>query len=235
LAELEAKKYELVPKQQIDVTPYETELVNAKSKLVPFDQTEEYAQLKAKLDELENSRTEIPAVADTTELQNEKKTLLLDIEMLSQVIARLDEKARAEKRITEKQNELRANGIEKAKVEGLLDAVIRREREWADIVRTKSNQYLKRCHVEMLETAKSGEINDICTISIDGVDVNTTNTANKIIVGVDIAQAFMTKYDINLPIIIDNAEQITTENLPQHNGQLIAMYVDENYKDLNIG
>jgi hypothetical protein len=45
----------------------------------------------------------------------------------------------------------------------------------------------------------------------------------------------MTKYDINLPIIIDNAEQITTENLPQHNGQLIAMYVDENYKDLNIG
>lgn len=234
LEELKREKESIVKKEQIDLTQFEEEVVNAKAKVKPFEETEQYKGLMEQLEVLKTNRTEIPE-SDTSELRKESSRLVTDIEYLSRIVSRRDDYDKGIEKINGKQEELRLNGIAKAKLEGTLDKVMEREREWASIIRTRANKYLKKCHVEMTELSKSGELYDICSVSIDGVDINTTiNTANKVIAGVDIAQAFMTKYDVQMPIIIDNAEQITSPNLPECSGQLIVMYVDENYKELTM-
>jgi DNA repair exonuclease SbcCD ATPase subunit len=232
--ELEAKLSQLAPREVPDTTALERDFEARKLATAPFEATQRYIYATQEIEELTKALTTIPEAEDTTALTQEKQQILSDIEMLSKVVARREEYARAEQRIEQKQTTLRENGIEKARLEGLLENVLQREREWADIVRTRANQYLTCCHVEMTELSKSGELVDICSISIEGVDINTTNTARKIIAGVDIARAFMKKYGVELPLLIDNAEQITPDNLPTHTGQMIALYVDERYRELTL-
>lgn len=234
LEELKKELEALVPCEVEDISELKSQLDAARAKIIPFEQTDEYKKGQECIKELEDTLTVIPETQDASELQQQKQSLLTDVEMLSMVVARKDEFARVSARIEQKQDELRENGIAKAKVEGLLSKVMEREREWADIVKQRANKYLKRCHVEMLEIAKSGELNDICSVSIDGVDINTTNTADRVIAGCDIAEAFMDKYGIIAPIIIDNAEQVTDDNIPQTEGQLVLMYVDKSCEQLTF-
>ena len=86
----------------------------------------------------------------------------------------------------------------------------------------------------MTEINKSGEINDICTITIDGVDVGVANTARQIIAGIDIANAFQKYAGVEMPLFIDNAEQICDNNIPTLRNQLVMTYVDENYPQLTV-
>ena len=121
-----------------------------------------------------------------------------------------------------------------ARLEGLIAKCVEREREWASIVRDRANRYLHHCKVEMTEINKSGEINDICTITIDGVDVGVANTARQIIAGIDIANAFQRYAGVEMPLFIDNAEQICDNNIPTLRNQLVMTYVDENYPQLTV-
>ena len=86
----------------------------------------------------------------------------------------------------------------------------------------------------MTEINKSGEINDICTVTIDGVDVGVANTARQIMAGIDIAKAFQTNAELDMPMFVDNAEQITDNNIPVISNQMILTYVDANYPELSI-
>jgi DNA repair exonuclease SbcCD ATPase subunit len=228
LKELEEKKASIkvqeVPSFEEEKKAYE----DAKEGKRMFDDTEEFKTLTEEISRMEESLTVVPE-SDTSELQAEKDALLQTIKDLSVIVAREEEYARGQKRIEEIEEKKRQVGIEMAHLEGLLDTAIRREREWADIVRTRANKYFKYCHIEMTEISKAGEINDICTVTVGGVDFKTTNTASSVLAGVDIANAFMACYDVAMPTVMDNAEQITDNNLPTVSGQLVAMYVDKDY------
>lgn len=125
-------------------------------------------------------------------------------------------------------------GVELAKWEGLLDKLIAREREWADIVRDRANKYLEYSHVEMIEISKSGELNDTCTLSIDNVDRGVTNHANKTIIGIDISNAICRRYDVSLPLFIDDFEHFTSDMEYAGDRQVITMSADKEYPELTI-
>lgn len=229
IANLKKELAEIVFNPLLDCATIEADIESAKAMVQPFDDSALQIELKA----MEDNLTVVPVI-DTDALLQEKSALNREIQELQAVVAKESRLESDNAKIAAKEEERNKNGVELAMYEGLFDKCVEREREWASIVRDRANRYLHHCKVEMTEINKSGEINDICTVTIDGVDVGVANTARQIMAGIDIAKAFQTNAGLNLPMFIDNAEQITDNNIPVISNQMIMTYVDADYPDLNI-
>lgn len=230
-------------KKSLDEMPPERELLDKDSLLaaldeanenaIPFENSDMFRILNNQLNLMESQLTVVPEV-NADELVAEKKRLSVEITELSKIVLKKTERERGEKTIAEKEKEKSKTGVELARLEGLFDKCVEREREWAAIVRDRANKYLHYCKVEMIELSKAGEMTDICTVTIDGVDVGVANTARQLVAGIDIAEAFQMNAGLNLPLFVDNAEQICDCNIPAVENQMILTYVDEKCPELTV-
>lgn len=221
------------PKPLLDIAELESQLELAKSNVVSFEKSDIYTKIADEITDMELSLTVIPEV-DSAELVSEKAQLNADIARLNDIIGRKSSRALGEARIEEKEKEKSDVGVELARLEGLFDKCVEREREWASIVRDRANKHLHYSHVEMTELTKAGELVDVCTLTARSVGSGSQNNATQILIGVDLAQAFQANAGLSLPIFIDNAEGIVDSNLPDTSGQLILLYVDKDYPRLTI-
>lgn len=227
IADLEAQANSIEIKPLLDAAAIEADIESVN--VQPYDDSALMVELK----EMEDSLTVVP-VLNTEALLTEKATLDREIQELQKIVAKESRLAEDNAKITAKESEASATGVELAKLEGLFNKCVEREREWASIVRDRANKYLHYCKVEMTELNKSGDLVDVCTITIDGVDVGVANTARQIIAGIDIAEAFQQNAGLNLPLFIDNAEQICDCNIPAVDNQVVLTYVDDKYPELTI-
>lgn len=218
---------------RIDTDEIRKRFDDAKKSLVPYDDTEEAQVLTAKINEATDTLTVVPE-ADSAELQEEIQRLLVEIKNLSQVTARRETYKKGTDAIEQYNKEKSAAGIELAKWEGLLDKLMSREREWADIVRDRANKYLEYSHVEMIDISKSGELVDTCTLSINGVDRGVTNHANKTIIGIDISNAICKRYDVSMPLFIDDFEHFTSALDMANDRQVVTLSANPDYPELTI-
>lgn len=234
LAKLESEEVVLteVP-ARIDTEDIQKRIDQAKANIVPFADTEEAKALADRLNEANGNLTVVPEV-NSTELQEESNRLVSDIEELSKIASRRESHAKGLRDISDYQAQKREVGVELAKWEGLLNALMAREREWADIVRDRANKYLEHSHVEMIEINKSGEINDTCTLSINKVDRGVTNHANKTIIGIDISNAICKRYGVKMPLFIDDFEHFTSDMTYAGDRQVITLSADKHYTELTI-
>lgn len=229
IANLERELSEIKFEQLLDATAIEVDIESAKTMIQPFDDSVMQTELKM----MEDNLTVVPTL-DTDTLLQHKSMLNLEIQELQAVVAKESRLASDKVKIAAKEQEAKDMGVELGRLEGLFDKCVEREREWASIVRDRANKYLHCCKVEMTEINKSGDLADACTITIDGVDVGVANTARQIIAGIDIAQAFQMNAELNLPLFIDNAEQICDCNIPDISNQMTLTYVDQKYPTLYI-
>lgn len=234
LAKLESEVVILldVPKR-IDTDEIERRIAEAKASVIPFADTEAARAFADKFNKANENLTVVPEL-NSAELQDESRQLVDDIEGLSQIAARRESYAKGMKDIENYQSQKREVGAELAKWEGLLDKLIAREREWADIVRDRANKHLEYSHVEMVELSKSGELVDTCTLSINKVDRGVTNHANKTIIGIDISNAICKRYGVNLPLFIDDFEHFTSDMSYAGDRQIITLSADKHYPELTI-
>lgn len=234
LTQLETLLAELGKPQEVMSDEYlQIELANAEASVQPFEDSQLYGIMQKQLETMESALTVVPE-ANFDSLVEEKEALndkIADLQLVTFSRRKYDS---GMQRIAEMERSRAEGGIELVRLEGLFFKCVEREREWASIVRDRANKFLSFAHVEMTELSKAGEINDICTLTCSQVDSDTTNTAEQVLIGVDVAQAFQRNADVSLPIFIDNAEQIVDSNLPAVDGQLVLMYVDEDYKELTI-
>lgn len=229
IADMEARLDEIELKPLLIEADIESSLAEAVANIQFFDDTDLMAELK----EMENSLTVVPEL-DTEALIVEKANLNKEIQELQMVVAKKARHDDDNKKIAAKEKEKTKTGIELARLQGLFNKCVEREREWASIVRDRANKYLHHCKVEMTEVNKSGDLIDACTITIDGVDVGVANTAKQIVAGIDIAEAFQMNAGLNLPLVVDNAEQITDNNIPAVDNQMVFTYVDAKYPKLTV-
>lgn len=184
------------------------------------------------IEELEANLTVVPE-ANSKELMAQSEVLMTEIEDLAKVVSMREIHATLTKQIAAKRDERHNTVVELAKWEGLLESIVSREREWAEIIRERSGKYFDRIRVEMLERDKSGKFIDICSVSIDGVDVGVTNSANKFIAGIDISNGFSRKYGVCLPLFLDDRERVVSD-LSELTGdrQIISLEVNKDYPEL---
>lgn len=206
-------------------------IAETKQSTIEFADTDVAHELNGTIDEKTANLAVVPEV-NSAELQNESRALVSDISELSKLAARRETYERGTKDIEAYREQRRAIGIELAKWEGLLELFMAREREWADIVRDRANEYLEHSHVEMLEMSKSGELVDTCTLSINNVDRGVTNHANKTIVGIDVSNAICKRYGVKMPLFIDDFEHFTSEMTYAGDRQVVTLSADKHYNEL---
>lgn len=219
------KPLEVLDKKSKD--KLDAKLADLRASFIPYDKTTEG---KAKMSVIEEKRANLTVIPkqDNEELLNMKRGLLDEIETNSKKLGLKDEYDKQVEKIKNMQEQLRENSIEKAKLECKLAKVKEYEEEKARIVSDRVNGKFEYVQIEMSETNKSGDIIPACVVKDNkGVNALVTNNASKVLCGIDIALAFQKFYGINLPVFIDNAESINSENFPGINSQVIKLIVDE--------
>ena len=222
-SELESLKAELENTKDLDVTEAENKLYELRKTLFHFDSTE----YEKEIARMESERIEIPE-------NEELKSILLQLGEINSRLATLnrelgvkDAYERGKSNIDRMKFDIRCVECEKGDNIGFKNLVEDYQREYADIVRSHVNVKFKRVVVEMTRPNKSGQLEDVCNLSIDGVS-NTVNSASEKIIGCEVCEAFQSHYGTSLPLFIDGSECMNDENIPEHDGQRIILKVTEN-------
>lgn len=193
---------------------------------IPFENTEEFKEMNAKLQSMKENVTVIPE-SDNQGLLNMKKTLMQQIEDDSRLLGLVDERKKQENKIEEYKQRQRKIANELAEWEMIENQLKAYKQERAELVSAVVNRQLSRCKVEMMSQSKAGDWIPSCTITTDGVQSTVYNKAEKIFSGIDISNAFMSYYGLNMPLFIDDAESISNNNKVETERQTIKLIVSE--------
>lgn len=207
-----------------DTLTLESEYKEAQYAFVPFESTSEYARLSKEIDDLKATLPAIPT-NDNEALTNAKRMLIGELETLNR---RYGLKAKADSirlEIEMHRNEQRTIGSEIARLEGKIDKCKEYAQEKADIISFRVNGKLNDCKIEMWSTLKSGEVVGDCVIlNKDGVKVSSTNGADKGLISLDLQKLFMRRYNVCLPIFLDEASIYDDSHLP-YNEEYQSIYL----------
>lgn len=108
------------------------------------------------------------------------------------------------------------------------------ERKKAEMLESDINGNFEIVKVRMFEPQQNGELKDVCQITIDGESYDRNlNHGTKILAEIDICQAFQKKYDVCLPIIVDDCESLDDWRVPNIENQLITIKRSDD-KELKI-
>ena len=221
-AQVAAYEAELAGIKEVDITGLEKSLYDTKKSFVPFDDSAYMSEIR----KMEEERTEIPGVDETESMQLRIGDINTRLKEIMDNCPRRSDIDKARKTIDRLNGELTQINTEmvenrrlKAKVEAYL-------REYADIIKNRVNVNFDKVNVVMTQYNKSGALVDCCSLEYEGV-TGSNNYASRILIGVELSQAFQKHYGVTLPIFIDNAESLNEVNIPKHDGQVILLVVSE--------
>ena len=216
-----------------DTSKAEAECLSVKNSYVVYEQTVEGKTKKATIEEKKQNLTIMPEV-DNSEFIIKRSALTAKKDEALKKLGLKDEYEKQITKIANYQEELKANNIERAKIEGKIAKVDEYEQERAEIINMKVSNQFKYISVKMSEQNKSGDFVPACTITDnEGVNATVTNNASRILCGIDISLAFQNFFGLQLPIFIDNFESVNKNTLPSVDNQLIKLSFD--YCNFQVG
>ena len=105
-----------------------------------------------------------------------------------------------------------------------LDLVKQFENLKATILESDVNKHFEYVQFRMFEKQVNGDLKDICSPVVKGESYDRNmNHGAKILSEIDICRAFQKKYDVCLPIIVDDFESLDTWRVPDIENQLILI------------
>lgn len=224
LSELEAKRKELLLNKeaiQSKIDALEQEYKNVPDS-IDISDTVDY---KAIIDEI-SAKEKVMAQCDDAQAERMQLTSEYE-ELISQL-----ERVRSDIRYYEsleakvKAHEEERTGII-AKIEDAtaqLDLVKQFENLKATILESDVNEHFEYVQFRMFEKQVNGDLKDICSPVVKGESYDRNmNHGAKILSEIDICRAFQKKYDVCLPIIVDDFESLDTWRVPDIENQLILI------------
>lgn len=217
-AEIERLQAELADIKEVAVEPLEKELYEFKKTLRPFDASEYEKQIA----EMEASKVVIPENRELQDLLLRLGDVNAEISRLNRELGVRDIYERGIKNIEQLQREKKSMEQDVEVNTQMKSLVESYQREYAEIVRKRVNVCFNNVVVEMTQPNKSGGLDDVCNLSLNGV-ANTNNSAGEIIIGCEVCEAFQKFYGVSMPLFIDKIESLDEVNVPSHDGQVILL------------
>lgn len=232
LAKLE-KAHEKAKKEAKDA---ESDLDNLKSSIPDTKESKEYKALTEKQEALEGKVDEI-RMNNSKQIQEIQQS----IENVETEITNLNEvtfQARKNQEIKERIEELKAEQKEQAKIAQDADRglylIQRFEIAKAEVVTQRVNEMFDIVTWKMHEPMMNGGLNNnMCEAIVDGVPyTGGLNNARRVQAGLDIINTLGKHFGAQAPVVIDNAESVTSLNT--YGLQVIALYVSKEHKELTV-
>lgn len=217
-AEIEALQTELAGIKEVAVEPLEKELYEFKKTLRQFDASEYEKQIA----EMEAGRVVIPENKELQELLVRLGDVNAEIGRLNRELGAKDTYERGMKNIEQLKREQKSMEQDVEVNTQMKTLVENYQREYAEIIRNRVNVRFNRVVVEMTQPNKSGGLDDVCNLSLDGV-ANTNNSGGEIIIGCEVCEAFQKFYGVSMPLFIDKIEGLDRDKIPFHDGQVILL------------
>lgn len=213
------------------------QLEKSMSEVIPFEQTEEYEVLSAKLTDVQEQAETLLMEEDFTEKIIGIKVKIADIEKeiarLHEVIAKKNSISMYESRIEELKQDEKNYGLLLAKSDNELMLIEEFIRTKCAEIEGRINSHFDLVKWKLFDLQVNGGISDCCEATVGGVDYSTNlNSAAKINAGLDIINAISNVTDTYVPIWIDNAESVV--ELINTNSQTIRLVVSEEYQKLTV-
>lgn len=194
----------------------------------------EYKSLLAQKEERQKALDSlVPDVDDNSEsqLRTQRQNIVNEISALQVRLAVKDQIERTNKRISELQKQYTDVCAEEVRLMGIQDMISRYKHIVIDSVDGSINSMFRYIKFKLYETQINGGEKEVCEALIDGVPYSTNvNTAGKVNAGLDFIKAVQKKYDMSVPVWIDNRESIT-ELIPM-DCQIINLVKDSRYSVL---
>lgn len=217
-----------------DLSILQAKLAESQKNIVPFEQTELYKSAMNTLEEKRRSVTVIPE-QDNSGLISMKEHLLKQIEAESEKVGLVKERKKQEDKIEEFKKQLKDTANALAEQEKLDNQIKTYEEERAKIISDRVNKFFKRCNITMMSQDKSGVWIPDCVITgIDGAIAATSNGAERILIGIDIANAFSDFFNVSLPLFVDDMNLIDSSNEIKTCHQLIELIVNDSDNELRV-
>ena len=170
--------------------------------------------------------------AETSKIDEEIKTLKGEKDILDAIVISADLAENQKKRIEEleaREKQLNDEYNEKDKLLYLTDLFIKTK---VAMLTEKINSNFKLCNFRLFEEQINGGLNEVCEVTVNGVNYTDLNNAMKINAGLDVINTICDYSNTYAPIFIDNAESVN-ETI-KTNSQQVRLYVTENDETLRI-
>lgn len=222
----------------IEVMNIATQIEIERSKVIavtPFEDTEEYRNIKKQLADLENVDCEIDKVIEG--IDQEIHECNIRIADLNTRISRFQLAEDQQKRI----EELEARQAQLAEdydcYEYELSLCEKFIVEKVSRITEKINNRFKIVNFELFEKQITNDaIVECCNVLVPNeksmVPYKMANNASRINAGIEIIDTLSEHFNIRMPIFVDNAESVT--RITSTDNQLIRLVVDEDYKNLTM-
>lgn len=179
---------------------------------------DEIAKVKAELDK----PVEAP---DTTELTEQKKSILSEIDIIKAKLAKKETIERNNQRIQELETQLRNQSEELAQLEGIEFTMAAFSKARIEAVESRINGLFSLVRFKMFEQQINGGEVETCEATVNGVPYSDLNNAMTINAGLDIINAICKSEGVTAPIFIDNAESVN--ELLHTQSQMIRLVVTD--------
>lgn len=225
--------------QSIDVYDQKIKALQEQLKTpVPFESSEDYIQITAKLAALraDESNTDNKTASIIEGLKAKIQVIYNEIRAQEDIKTRISLAASQEKRVTElkarekelsKQYEVLEKGLY------LCDCFIKAK---VNLLTDRINSKFQNVRFRLFVDQINGGLKEDCEVMIPAngrlVPFSLANNAARINAGLEIISALSVHWNLSMPVFIDNAESVT--RLLQIDTQVIRLVVDEDFSRLAI-
>lgn len=222
--------------EEIEIINGFDEQISKIPKCADYMQNAEYANLKAKQDELLADIAELESKGADKVVEDakaDKAKLKNQLDEVNKVIAQAVNNVMIDDRIETLRDEQKEIGQKVADQEQMLYLLEEFIRFKLNKVSESINSHFKTVNFKLFEMQLNGGMKDCCECTVNGVPYSTLNSGHRIVAGLDIIRSLSELYGVSVPIFVDNAESLNEFNVPDMDAQLILLSVSED-KQLKV-
>lgn len=187
----------------------------------------EYMELEKQIQELYGEMVDLPELQNQKyQLEQKRAEIKSNISAVQQSLAQVGINQQIEANIDAKTEELKSVAQKISDVERKLFVL----ENYVKALSTLINSQFEGLEFRLFENQINGGIKETCTLMYNGVPYASLNSGHRIVVGLELIKTFQKLYGTVVPVWIDNAESVNTENLPEMDGQMVLLKVSDDEK-----
>ncbi|MCM1225186.1 MAG: hypothetical protein NC548_63115 [Lachnospiraceae bacterium] len=214
---------------------FEKEIADLEQQLSALPQSidistrEDVKELKKQISDKEQAMKKANNGAEIKEqLKNEYEDLQTQISEVNSKLDIVRQNIEIDEKVEELRKQQRKLSQDITNIDRELDLLKQFERKKAELLEIDVNKNFDFITVRMFVIQANGELKDVCEILVDGESYDRNlNFSNRLLAEVDICRGFQKKFDVQLPVILDNCESVNDFRLPQIPNQMIIFKCTE--------
>ena len=235
-----ATKLEAAKSRKISANKEKTEAMEALEKIPAepdLSENQLYEKLVLEIKTCEDGLRSMNTGADYREqLKGQKVKWEQELEEVNKKFAAYDKASDAKDRVADLETQFKAKVQMIANEENILIQCEEFQTLKDSYLTDEINKHFKTVRFQMFRKQKNGGVERVCDVYTKNgspYGENTTSSAEKLVIGLEIVNVLSNIIGVKAPVIIDNGERVSEGNMPELDTQMIILSVSDD-KDFRI-